>query len=303
MSDVRVKMPWGVWCRVHARAIATALPLSCLLAVEGRDMYYRSTWSVTPLAPSCFHSGDVIVLCNRWYALNSWSHVWYSFVCKILYKSCWDDVAIVSRTVNGMPHVFYCDFDGAHECPLDNFLQHRLPRGAAVRTLHVEQGVEDGRQTAASSLHNSDTVADLFWQQVHTIPSEPWKALSAARRDARECHYFEHCVRMHEQRVKIKRMIDRRQSHDAIVQQQSQLREMEKLREYLEQRDMAPHPAYLGIPFHLFNGSLVASYLTTFGLLPRNLPSPARYVPPDFSHNIPLLGTYALDEPIVFFRT
>lgn len=286
MTTVTPKIPLKTWLKLHGKAIAQALPLSFLIVVEARDLYYRATWDVTPIPPAKFEVGDVVALCNRWYTLPTWSHVVYSWVSKVLLKSCWDDVAVVSSVKEGKPHILVADFTGVHEMPLDAFLEERCPRGAAVRKLHRDVGVPPF----------SANIAELFTREVEKLPVEPWYLFSASRRANTEHRYYEFCVSMHEQRCKIRSMLEKRQTRQAIAGQQEALKEMDVMRQHLA-KFVEPVTK-----FHLFNGSLVASFFATYGLIDRDLPSPSRYVPQDFTHTIPFLGATTLDEPVVFFK-
>lgn len=286
MSTVSPKIPFKTWLRLHGKAICQAVPLSFLIVVEARDLYYRATWDVTPIPPAKFEVGDVVALCNRWYTLPTWGHVLYSWLSKVLLKSCWDDVAVVSSVEGGTPKILFSDFAGVHEMPLDAFLAERQPRGAAVRRLHRDVGVPP----------LSSSIAGLFTKEVEKLSVEPWYLFSASRRANTEHRYYEFCVSMHEQRCKIRSMLERRQSRQAIEGQQEALREMDVMRQHFA-KFVEPVSQ-----FHLFNGSLVASFFATFGLLDRDLPSPSRYVPQDFAHTIPFLGATTLEEPVVFFK-
>lgn len=286
MADISPKMPWRVWARIHGKAICQALPIAFLIVVEGRDMYYRSTWQVQEVEPGRFESGDVIAICNRWYTLPTWSHVLYSLLSKVLLKSAWDDVGVISTKLGGTPHIVFCDFTGAHEMPLADFLRQRVPRGAAVRKLVLDAGVA----------RPSPAVARLFVEEVGKLKVQPWHLFSASARHGSEFAYYEFCVQMNLQRQKIRDMITRRKSRMAIQGQQDKLREMDAMRQHL-----AKFVAKDG-EFHLFNGSLVASFLATFGLLDRELPAPSRYVPQDYAHDLPFAGATHLEEPVVFFK-
>lgn len=286
MSGIGPKMPWRLWMKVHGKAICQAIPISLIVVVEGRDMYYRSTWQVQDVPPNKFESGDIIAICNRWYTLPTWSHVLYSILAKVLLKSAWDDVGVISVRDDGRPYIVYCDFAGAHETPLDEFLQQRLPRGAALRKLVPEAGM--ARPTAA--------VSDLFMTEVAKLRVRPWYLFSASVRNGQEHKYYEFCTQMNAQRQKIREMIDRGQSRQAIHGQQDKLREMDVMRQHMA-KFVATDDS-----FHLFNGSLVASFLATFGFLDRELPLPSRYVPQDFAHDVPFTGATRLEEPIVFFK-
>ncbi|KAG5467045.1 hypothetical protein LSCM1_01225 [Leishmania martiniquensis] len=287
MPRVTPKLPFKAWLQLHVKAICQALPLSLLIVVETRDLYYRATWDVTPVPPSKFEVGDVVALCNRWYTLPTWGHVLYSWLSKVLLKSCWDDVGIISSVKNGNPHLLYVDFRGVHEQPLDAFLEERCPRGAALRKLHRDEGVPP----------LSPSIASLFQEEVDKIPAEPWFLFAASMRGGHEHKYYEFCVGMHEQRCKIRSMLQRRQSRLAIEAQQTALKEMEVMRQHLA-KFVEPVTR-----FHLYNGSLVASFFATYGLIDREIPSPSRYVPQDFAHTIPFHGATTLDEPTVFFKS
>lgn len=322
MSGRRTKIPWRVWCRVHAKAIAQALPFSFLLVAESRDMYYRSTWHVQTVPPESFHVGDVIAISNRWYTLQTWNHVLYSFLSKVLLKSSWDDLAVVtsfsvsnagdsirnqSRNTeersenNGSPTILFCDFTGLHEISLDEFIKMRRPRGLAVR--HLQLSPFDEKIDSSSSAPDLRTerlecrMVSRFKDEVAKLPVHPWYLFRASMRLGNENKYYEFCVAMHEQRVKINNSIKRGQSHHAISAQQKKLLDMEIMRVQLEKFTQEERN------FFLFNGSLIASFFATFGLLDRVQPPPSRYVPQDFAHSIPFIGTTELSEPIVFFRS
>ncbi|CCW68955.1 unnamed protein product [Phytomonas sp. Hart1] len=287
MAEIGPRMPWGVWVRVHAKAILQALPLALLIVVEGRDLYYRATWQVRPVPPSDFRTGDVVLLCNRWYALPSWGQRVYSLIAKGLLKSAWEEVGFIIVRENHEPHLVYCDPDGVREEPLGAFLRCRQPRGAALRALRVE----DGRPPPSLD------IADIFMQEVRKNPPQPWYLFAASMRHGAEHQYYEFCVRMNKEYRKMRAMVRRAQTRQAIHDQIEQLREMETMREYLATRvERKPE-------FHLFNGSLVASFLATYGYLDRVLPSPSRYVPQDFAHDLPFTGSTSLGEPVVFFKT
>ncbi|KAG5492880.1 hypothetical protein JKF63_01460 [Porcisia hertigi] len=286
MAGVAPRIPLKAWLKVHVKAICQALPLSFLIVVEARDLYYRATWDVAPVPPGAFEVGDVVAVCNRWYTLPTWSHIVYSWLSKVLLKSCWDDVGVIASVKDGKPHILFVDFHGVREQPLDVFLEERCPRGAAVRKLRRDDGVPP----------LSPAIADLFQEEVKKISVEPWFLFSASMRSSNEHKYYEFCVGMHNQRCKIRSMLERRQTRSAIEAQKTSLKEMEVMRQYLAKLvEPVTH-------FHLYNGSLVASFLATYGLIDRNLPSPSRYVPQDFAHTIPFLGATTLDEPIVFFK-
>lgn len=292
MAEIGAKIPWKVWCRIHAKAIAQALPLSFLIVVEARDMYYRSTWQVHSLPSSAFRTGDVIAISNRWYTMPTWNHVLYSLMSKVLLKSCWDDVAVVSSPDptggSSSPSVLFCDFEGAHEMTLDEFIKHRRPRGMAIRQLQVDH--RDEKEL-------SDSISTVFKEEVVKLEVHPWYLFNASRRLGHENKYYEFCVGMHEQRVKIRKMIERGQSREAIAVQQQKLQDMDVLRQHLRKFVKEDYP------FQLFNGSLVASFLAAFGLIDRQQPPPTRYVPQDFAHTVPFLGATELKEPVVFYRS
>lgn len=322
MSGQRTKIPWRIWCRVHAKAIAQALPLSFLIVAESRDMYYRSTWHLQTVPPECFHVGDVIAISNRWYTLPTWNHVLYSFLSKVLLKSSWDDVAVVtsfsennagdsfrnqSRNTeersenNGSPTILFCDFTGLHEMSLDEFIKIRRPRGLAVRHLQLsssDEKIASLRSTRELGTERLDCrMVSRFKDEVAKLPVHPWHLFRASMRLGNENKYYEFCVAMHEQRVKIKNSIRRGQSHHAISAQQKKLLDMEIMRVQLEKFTREEEK------FFLYNGSLVASFLASFGLLDSVQPPPSRYVPQDFAQSIPFIGATELSEPIVFFRS
>lgn len=286
MAEQGVRIPWRVWFRLHGKAIAQALPAAFIVVVEGRDLYLRATWEVAPTSPTQFNVGDVVLLSNRWYTLPTWKHVFYSFLCKALFKTSWDDVAVITGREDNVPYVMYCDFAGAHRLPLSQFLEERRPRGAALRKLD--------RPVSEPPL--SHAVASLFEEEVIKIPPKPWHVFSASHRTGDETKLYNTCVAMSEQRRKLVAMRERKQSQQAVAAQQGKLKEMEPMKEYYAGRVKRESE------FFLFNGSLVSSFLATFGLLDREMPPPSSYVPQDFAHELPFTGVTTLLEPVVFYK-
>ncbi|KAG8348276.1 hypothetical protein ERJ75_001740400 [Trypanosoma vivax] len=287
MAGVGPRLAWRKKLWVHLKAALQALPVSILLVAEGRDLYYRATWEVTEIPPSAFANGDVVAICNRWYTLPTWGHVLYSLVSKILLKSTWDDVGVI-WVRDGVPHVCFCDFAGAQVVSLDEFARTRLPRGLALRRLRVE--------TPDASRVPTSSVAALFIEEAKKLKPHPWYIFSASRRCRQEHKYYEYSVDVSRQRQKVYDMTVGRASRHAIGVQKEKLRDMEVVQEHLGtfvDRDEV---------FRLYNGSLVASFLATFGLLDRDLPPPSRYVPQDFAHDLPFKCLASLDEPVIFFK-
>lgn len=292
MAEIGAKISWGLWCRIHAKAILQAIPLTFLVMVEGRDMYYRSGWQVQEIPLENFKPGDVIAISNRWYTMPTWGHALYSLLSKVLLKSCWDDVGVISsvgasETGQKAPNILYCDFEGAHEMPLKDFLAFRRPRGAAVRALEL-----NGEDCPTLS----PIISSMFKEEICKIKPQPWYLFNASKRLGNEHKYYQFCAAMNEQRVKIWQMKLRGNSSQAISIQQQKLADMKVMQSHFEK--YAP----VTETFHLFNGSMVAYFFATFQLIDRILPSPSRYVPQDFAHRIPFLGAVELKEPVVFFR-
>eukprot|EP00796_Vickermania_ingenoplastis_P006152 gene6152-4431_t len=285
MSQIGAKIPWRLWFRVHGKAIAQAIPLSFLIVAEARDMYYRASWQVHSIPMEQFATGDVVAICNRWYTMPTWNHVLYSLMSKVLLKSSWDDIAVVSD-VSGSPKILFCDFSGAREMPLEEFIQQRRPRGMALRHLVVDK--------PSPTLHPG--VASLFKEEVTKLQARPWYLFNASWRTGHENNYYNFCVQMNQQRVRIKNMISRGQSREAVGVQQRKLQDMEVMRGHLLKFTSN------ATAFYLFNGSLVSSFLAAYGLVDREQPPPSRYVPQDFAHTIPFIGATQLEEPLVFFR-
>lgn len=176
----------------------------------------------------------------------------------------------------------------------------RRPRGLAVRHLHPNPSIESTSLSFSPSNQKSreldPRVACMFKDEVAKLSVHPWYLFRASFRVGHENKYYEFCVAMYEQRIKIRNMISRAHSHHSISSQQKKLQDMEVMREHLllftkREKD-----------FFLYNGSLVASFLATYGLLDRVHPPPSRYVPQDFSRAIPFIGTSELSEPVVFYR-
>ncbi|ESL08205.1 hypothetical protein TRSC58_04096 [Trypanosoma rangeli SC58] len=288
MAGIGPRLAWRQKLRIHIKAILQAIPLSILLVAEGRDLYYRATWQVTEVPPSEFKTGDVIAICNRWYTLPRWDHVLYSLLSKVLLKCAWDDVGVI-WVKDGEPHICFCDFEGAKVLSMTRFIESRLPRGMAVRKLTVEDP-HVGHMPSSS-------VAALFVAEGQKLTPHPWYLFSASIRNGQENKYYEFSVEMWRQRRKVHEMMIRGASSLAIKGQMEKLRDMEVMQQHLAtfQKPVAS--------FHLFNGSLVASFLATFDLLDRNLPPPSRYVPQDFAHDLPFKWVTILEEPVVFFKS
>lgn len=261
-------------------------------------MYYRSMWNVQETPMSSFQSGDVIAISNRWYTMPTWNQVLYSLLSKVFLKTCWDDVAVVSHSASSTdgpessPTILYCDFSGAHECRLDDFIRTRRPRGMAVRRL---SGYSSTSARQPLALHDSTSSAIV--SKLLELQTQPWYLFNASCRLGYEDKYYACSVGMHDLRIKIKNMIQRGHTREAVAVQQKRLDDLEVKRAQLE-----PFVSATEHGFHLFNGSLVSSFFAAFGLIDRERPSPSRYVPQDFFHSVPFLGTTRLEEPVVFFR-
>lgn len=286
MAELGAVMPWRVWFKLHTKAVCQAIPMALLIVLEARDNYFRATWQVQNIHPEQFHTGDVVAICNRWYTLPTWQHVLYSFLTKTLLKSAWDDVGIIAMD-NGKPNLLYVDFDGTHLVPLDEFIRSRHPRGVAVRRLQLDDGVPP----------LATSVAEVFTEEASKIPVKPWYLFSASLRTGAEHRYYNMAVGMNAQRQLIRSMFERQQSTAAINHQKEKLRDMEVMRKHLAE---FVEPTRT---FHLFNGSLVASFLAAYGLLDRTIPQPCHYLPQDFACDIPFVGATRLEEPVVFFKS
>ncbi|KAF5221047.1 hypothetical protein TcYC6_0071050 [Trypanosoma cruzi] len=287
MASVGPRLAWRQKIRIHLKAICQAVPISILIVAEGRDLYYRATWQVTELPPSELQTGDVIAICNRWYTLPRLDHMLYSLLSKVLLKSTWDDVGFV-WVQDGVPHICFCDFEGVKVLSMESFVESRMPRGMAVRKLTVDDP-HAGRTIISS-------VAALFAVEAQKLTPHPWYLFSASMRHGQENKYYEFMVEMWRQRRKIYEMGKTNASPLAIKGQTEKLREMEVMQKHLATFQKQE------TSFRLFNGSLVASFLATFDLLDRILPSPSRYVPQDFAHDLPFKRVAMLEEPVVFFR-
>ncbi|ORC91997.1 uncharacterized protein TM35_000042110 [Trypanosoma theileri] len=287
MASIGPRLAWRQKLRIHFKAILQALPVSLLIVGEGKDLYYRATWEVTEIQPSEFSTGDIVTICNRWYTLPTWNHKCYSLLSKVLLKSTWDDVGVIWMK-NGVPYIFFCDFEGAKVLSMDEFIQTRLPRGMAVRKLLIDEPSLSRRPTSS--------VAALFSTEVQKLTPHPWYLFSASLRHGNENKYYEFMLEMSRERYRIYEMRKRKTSSLAVKNQEEKLKEMEEMRQHLS--TFVKHDGN----FRLFNGSMAASFLATFDLLDRNLPPPSRYVPQDFAHDLPFKCLAKLEEPVVFFK-
>lgn len=285
MSGPGPAMPLWMRIKANVKGFAFSLPFMCVVLVESRDLFFRATWNVEPLPASRYATGDVIAIANRWYTLPTWSDSARSLLTKLLCKSVWDDLGVIVVR-DGVPHLLFCDSEkGATIMPLTTFLHERVPRGAALQKLVVEP----------SFPVPTAEVADLFVREVQKITPDPWYAFRAAYRHGDERKFYGFATEFAALKAKY-RKIDRERSgtRQAVEVLEKRLQEFDVMRDVLAER----------VPdfgaFHLFNGSLVASFLATFGLLDRKLPPVTRYVVQDFAHPMPLKGASFADPVIIF---
>jgi hypothetical protein len=272
------------------RVLRTIFLTTCAAAycaVECREMMARSSWK--PLPVKEYHTGDVLLVSQRWYTLPSWGSIWQSFFYKLVMKAVFDQVGIVV-VKQGVPHIMCVEYDDVTFMPLQEYLDSRRPRGAAVR--HLEWVKKPCEPTAE--------VAEVFLTEVKKMTPEPWYGITAARKNVREMRHY--TLSMEKARA-LTRTEKKIREHDISPAGLQKQRERDRnigiiLKGYTEEADF-PHFS----EFKLFNGSLAASFLATFDILDREFPAPTRYTVADFADHLPVKHGTLYADPYIIYKT
>lgn len=285
MNGALPKMPWGMWAKMHIGAFCKAVPIAIVIGVEARDMFNRGAWDVANYNPSKLETGDVLLICNRWYGLG-FRHAVYSLITKAMLKTVWDDVAVIVK-INNLPHVLIVEYDTVQCKPLHEFLESRVPRGVALRKTTL----------APSASPPNPLLTERFLKHVASEPVFPWTQFSSAYRPKAEQRFYDFAVE-----VSIFEATMRKSIREGLTTQKG-LAAMEQKHE-----DLLTYMANLSkqyppvTEFKLFNASLVSSFLATHGLMDKMLPSPVRYCVADFCHDVPMKNA-VLEDPLVIYRS
>lgn len=313
MSRITPFMPFRERAKMNIKALLWAVPTSLVFATEVKDMYYRATWEVVPVPPSSYETGDVIAIANRWYTLPTVSSMVRCLMVKTMLRCSWDDLGVIVVR-QGVPYIVLIEDDRVVDMPLETFVEQRQPRGAAWRKLHVEPGFQKP----------TTEIAEIFLQEVKRIAPSPWYIFSASQRTAAETKFYafetEFCSKKAEYRASVRAlkeeppnrhgtMIARDdvvapstvivKSRKALESMEKRLKEMDVMRQHLA--SLVEPSVTSDHEFKLFSGSLVASFIATFGLLDREMPSVSRYVPQDFTYPLPFKGA-SLGTPYIVFK-
>ena len=285
-------MPWGMWFRAHVGSLLKAFPVAAVVGVEARDLYYRGAWDVASVPTAHFASGDMLLVSNRWWALPTYSHCVCSLATKLILKTVWDDVAIIVKGEDGVPRVIIMEYDEYKSLPLTEFLEERMPRGAAWRRLN---SATDPATLVASASRVESGARELATSP--DIPHKPWSHIfEAAYRQEYEEKFFNFAVEISLFEKKIR-------SEGAFINRTTASVEVDAARreELLAYKNALAQAYPPTKPFVLHNASLAASVLASMGLLNRNLPPLTKYSVGDFINFIPSTNGH-YDSPLVVFR-
>ena len=266
--------------------ILLAAASGSFVAIEARDMAQRASWKVLPVKE--YHTGDILLIANRWYNLSTYGACFNSFLSKYAMKTAFEDVGVVVMK-GDVPHILFVEDKALEYMPLNEFLETRRPRGVAIRQLDYVK----------PELKPTLEISEAFIEEAKKITPEPRYVIKAAHRCVREQRYYNLAV---ERGQSMSRLEKKSRDHDISPAALKTRLERDKnielvLKGYTEEKDF-PHFE----EFKLFNGSLVGSFLATFDLLDRELPPPTRYVPVDFLDH-PLKHGTIYGEPFVIFKT
>jgi len=303
-------MPFRERAKMFLRASLWAVPTAFMLSTEVKDMYLRATWEVVPVPPTSYGTGDVIAIANRWYTLPTVTEMIRCLMMKTMLRCSWDDIGVIVVR-NGIPYIVLVENDHVVDMPLEEFVAQRQPRGVAWRKLEVEPGFQQP----------SAEIAEVFLNEVKKIEPSPWYVFNASQRTKAEIKFYafetEFSAKKAEYRAAIRALNEPSRSvtslrdrtdiapktvvksRKALEAMEQRLKEMDVMRQHLA--SLVEPSVTTEHEFKLFSGSLVASFLATFGLLDREIPSVSRYVPQDFTYPLPFKGA-SLGVPYIVYK-
>jgi hypothetical protein len=280
--------------RLNIKLTLGAFALGALLKIEMRDLYQKGQWEVRPLPEAKYKTGDVLLICNRWFALPTVGEKLYSFACKAIMRSAWDDCAvIVSR--DGHPFVLHADYDRVRLRPLAEFVDDKLPRGMAIRQLEPTHSLSPLialREENPEWLKKVESVVS----ELETKKTVPWTLVSAAWLSSWERKHFAQAVALCQQDERVHKL--KREKHTQLL--------MDKETSYLQdlaivEADLRSRVNFSKLREEVTPGAVVAEFLARLGFLMSPCPILSKYLPCDFCANIPTLDS-KLGPPRVVFK-
>jgi hypothetical protein len=328
----------------YAREFSLALSCALVAVVEIRDMYERSQWEHVGLqgTTSTVRTGDVVLIANRWFTLPSWRHKFYSLMSKQLMKTTWDDCGIIicDPNDNYKPYILLVEYDRVVMCGLNEFCEHRQPRGVSVRSLvspdpskplkiphldRLESWVkeilkrpEEGQQqqqqqqqtTAVSAVeegkntNNNNNNSSAGGAEEGKEKQQIFRQVTpwSVARAAWQTDAERAQYRWAVESSELAFEIKQKRAEDAATEQA-----LGKLTDKLHDRialqehyEKALGPEPARPYNKLFNASLVAEALQEAGLLTRPYPFAFRYTPVDFAWRVPLINVNLTQPKMVF---
>lgn len=297
--------------KAHIKGVALALPSAFIGICELRDMHQKSQWDVKPLPPSKYKTGDIVLVCNRWFNLPSWQHKLYGLVCKVIQKSCWDEVGVIIQK-GGTPYVLFADYGGARLAPLAEFVDERQPRGIAIKTF--EPSTPNGvpallRNGDRGTLDRGLSIASMLTGQLPSLPDDlyhppkdltlhPWRLIAGAWLSNHERKHAVYAVEIALQDAMVKKLRTEKHTHEWMTKAEQRLEDLKIVQEVIR-KDI--HWGDIESSRCLFNGSLVAEWMVGMGLLPSPVPRTCKYIPADFTEKMAVIDA-TLSEPRVVYK-
>jgi hypothetical protein len=285
----------------HAKAISVALPLAVFASIETKDVYRRGGWIATPHDPEYFRTGDVLLVCNRWFNQKGPRKQLYTLFGKFILRGSWDEVAVVVRK-DGQTYVLSAQYDKVELVPYAEFLEKRRPRGIVRRATNprwVER--EEGLPDALSA------TALEYYDEIKDKKLSPWAVREGASDLDQGRDHRLAMLKLCNKLIAMDRALHDgkyKPSENALKQNYVDLNNLasdEAERRKLTLDVLAPEE----LEVKLFNASVVAgllkrlSFFEDFG---EHFPMPHRFCPSDFmGDTLPLRGDLLL-EPIVIYK-
>ena len=280
---------WWRTCREGVLAFVTAVTV----ANEVRDMYEKHQWeTVAPGTSAMMRTGDVVVIANRWFTLETFGHKFYSWTTKAVMKTAWDDVGLIIEDPGDStnPHILIVEYDHVVFMPFKEFCDKRQPRGVAVRTLI-------GPDPAEPPAIPNRSVDDFVTEARSRVPT-PYSVVRAAWQTKAERAHYRWAMESSELAFEIRqRMADGGASEQAIARMRDQLIERFSVGEHYAKALGTDHPRPNK---SLHNASLVAEGLQHMGLMTKPFPLAFRYTPVDFAWRLPMINVNLSSPKMVF---
>lgn len=281
---------------LYTRTASAAFVCAALAAVTSRDMYEKHQWdTVSPGTTSQLRTGDVILISNRWFTLDSHKHKLYSFMCKLLMKTAWDDcgVVVTDPSDDDEPYILIVEYNKINFQKLRDFCAERKPRGVAVRQILAPS------EKDAPAVPAKEVIFPFVEDMIANRKVTPFSILRASFQNDRERTQYRWAVECSELAFEIRQ----KRAEDSATEQA-----LGKMTDQLHDRiGMEAHFAKsLGAPPakpypKLYNASLVAEVLQEIGLLRTPHPFAYRYTPVDLAWRVPMINV-ALSDPKMIYN-